>query len=136
MLKLICVDLPVLTGPASLPRPLAPAPPVPYPCGQRPRMLTRSHPPAPNLPTPTIRDSRRHYHKHCMEIYHVLEGRATLEIADDAVEIAPGDTIVIPPNVTHRAFGDVKVLIVGVPALDPDDEHFDEPVAADGQETE
>ena len=129
MLKPNCDDLTLRSGAKYLHRPLAEAPTVPCPCGQSTRMVTRADTPAANMHITTIRDSRRHHHQHCMEIYHVLEGRATLEIADDTVEIAPGDTIVIPPNVAHRAFGEVEVLIVGIPALDPDDEHFDEPVS-------
>ena len=101
------------------------SPTVPCPCGESTRVITSADTPAANLHVTKITDSRRHYHKLCMEYYHVLEGRGKLEIADDTVDLNPGVTVVIPPRVRHRACGDLKLLIVGIPAFDPDDEYFD-----------
>jgi len=108
-------------------RRLADAPTVPCPCGQSTRLVTRTDTPALNMHITSITDSRRHRHERCLEVYHVLEGRAKLEVGGDVLDIVPGDTVVIPPGVPHRASGAVKILLVGVPALDPADEHFDEP---------
>ncbi len=108
-------------------RNLADCPKVPCPCGESTRVVTKADTPAANIHITRITDSRRHYHKRCMEYYHVLEGSGRLEVGGETVEMSPGVTVVIPPGLPHRAYGELKILIVGVPALEEDDEYFDEP---------
>jgi len=45
-------------------------------------------------------------------------------LGKDTVELRPGVTILIPPGMPHRAYGDIRCLIVGVPAWKHDDEFF------------
>ena len=46
----------------------------------------------------------RHYHPNCSETLVVIEGRIKHTIAgDQETELSQGDTVVIPPNVWHRA---------------------------------
>jgi quercetin dioxygenase-like cupin family protein len=37
------------------------------------------------------------------QISHILSGRVRFVVGDDAVEMGPGDTVVVPPNVRHWA---------------------------------
>ncbi len=49
--------------------------------------------------------NRAHHHPNCEEILHVLSGTIKHYVAgvEEAVEMGPGDTIVIPPLVQHNA---------------------------------
>lgn len=47
-----------------------------------------------------------------------------MELGKDIVDLKPGVTILIPPGVAHRAWGDITCLIVGIPAPRHGDEFF------------
>lgn len=100
------------------------APTVPCPCGSSTRIITRADTPTANVHVTIITDSKKHYHKEAAEVYYILDGAGHMELGTDTVELRPGVTILIPPGVPHRAFGDVKCLIVGIPAARHDDEFF------------
>lgn len=105
-------------------RTLDQSPKVTCPCGASTRIITREDTPVANIHVTSIADSRRHYHKEVTEFYYILAGRGQMELGDDVVDLAPGVTIMIPPGVAHRAHGDIRCLIVGVPAWKHDDEFF------------
>ena len=74
----------------------------------------------------TIRaDSRVHYHKRLTEIYYVLEGTGHVELDGERLPVRPGTVLQIKPLCRHRAVGELKVIVVAVPAFDPADEWFD-----------
>jgi mannose-6-phosphate isomerase-like protein (cupin superfamily) len=53
------------------------------------------------------------------EIYHVLHGRATLDIGDHEHLVHPGSVIYVPANVPHRFHSieeELKLLVVFAPA--------------------
>jgi mannose-6-phosphate isomerase-like protein (cupin superfamily) len=102
------------------------APTVPCPCGESTRPLTRADTPACNLHVTFIKDSVRHYHRHCTEVYLILEGTGQMELNGDVVEVAPGTVVYIEPGTAHRLWSDagVRTVVFGFPALDPDDECF------------
>ena len=107
-------------------RRLAEAPTVPCPCGESTRPLTRADTPACNLHVTFIKDSVRHYHKLCTEVYYILEGVGKMELNGDVVEVAPGTVVYIEPHTAHRLWSDegVRTVVFGFPALNPDDEYF------------
>lgn len=115
------------TTPGYLVRRLADAPTVPCPCGQSTRPLTVADTPVCNLHVTFIKDSVRHYHRLCTEVYLVLEGAGTLELNDDRVEVGPGTVVYIEPGTRHRLVSSegVRTVVFGVPALLPEDEYFD-----------
>ena len=45
-----------------------------------------------------------------------------MQLDDDLLPVRPGFCVFIPPGVWHRAVGNLTVLIVCVPAFDPEDE--------------
>jgi mannose-6-phosphate isomerase-like protein (cupin superfamily) len=114
-------------APGYLVRHLAEAPTVPCPCGQSTRIITRADTPACNLHVTFIKDSRRHYHRLCTEVYYILEGRGKMELNGDVVEVSPGTVVYIEPGTPHRleSAEGVRTIVFGLPALDPADEHFD-----------
>jgi mannose-6-phosphate isomerase-like protein (cupin superfamily) len=104
---------------------LADAPTVPCPCGTSTRPLTRDDSPVCNLHVTHITDSVRHYHRLCTEVYLVLEGRGKMDLGGDVVDVEPGTVVYINPGTPHRLWGDVRTVVFGVPALQPEDEYFD-----------
>ena len=109
-----------------LARHLADVAPVPCPCGESRRIVTRADGPLANIHVTSIRDSRRHHHKHTTEFYYILEGQGVLEVGDDRLPLTPGLLVRIDPGTPHRGHGDFTTLVIGVPAWDPADEWFDE----------
>ena len=105
-------------------RTLENSPSVPCACGASTRIITREDTPVANIHVTGITDARKHYHKEVTEFYYILEGTGEMELGKDVVELKLGVTILIPPGLAHRAYGDVKCLIVGVPAWKHDDEFF------------
>ena len=110
--------------PAYLIRHLREATVVPCPCGTSRRIFTRADTPTANLHVTEITDSRKHYHRKATEYYYILEGHGTMELNDDTVPLEPGLAIIIYPGTTHRAYGDIKALIVVIPAAEHGDEFF------------
>ena len=75
--------MPTETSLGYLVRPIAEAPTVPCPCGQSTRALTRADTPVCNFHITFIQDSVRHYHRHCTEVYYILEGQGKMELNDE-----------------------------------------------------
>ncbi|MGD8238449.1 MAG: cupin domain-containing protein [Armatimonadota bacterium] len=97
-------------------------PGVPCPCGTSARPLTREDTEVANLYVTHIQDSEKHYHERSTEIYFIIEGSGTMELEDEQFELRPGLMMYIPAGVAHRGWGDFRTVIVGIPALDPEDE--------------
>jgi mannose-6-phosphate isomerase-like protein (cupin superfamily) len=72
-------------------------------------------------------EARSHYHRRLTEVYYILEcgPDAQMELDDTIVSVQPGNSILIPPGVRHRARGKMRVLVIVFPKFDPDDEWFD-----------
>jgi len=71
-------------------------------------------------------DARTHYHKKITEIYLILEGEGQIELDGELIPVRPMMSVMIKPGCRHRAVGELKVVIVAMPAFDPQDEWFDE----------
>ncbi len=112
---------------ADLVRRVADAPTVPCPCGSSTRVLTAADGAPCSFHITTIRDSVRHYHRDTTEVYYILEGTGRIELDGEWTAIEPGRMIWIPAGTRHRlvADGEVKTIVFGVPAFNPQDEHFD-----------
>ncbi len=105
----------------------ADAPTVPCPCGQSTRILTFEDKQPVNFHVTFIKDSVKHYHKECTEVYYILEGTGELELNEDVVLVEPGTLVVIEPRTAHRLRSEagVRTMVLGVPAWHPEDEFFD-----------
>jgi len=100
--------------------------PRPCPCGQTRRAFVDDPDGIATFHVVRIQaDSRVHYHKRLTEIYYVLEGAGHVELDGDRLPVRPGSVIQIKPLCRHRAAGDLKVIVVAIPAFDPEDEWFD-----------
>lgn len=107
-------------------RHLKDAPTVPCPCGESTRPLTIEDGGACNFHVTFIQDSVKHYHRECTEVYYILEGEGKMELNEDVIDVEPGMVIYIEPLTQHRLWSEkgVKTIVVGFPALHPDDEFF------------
>ncbi|GJM61844.1 cupin domain-containing protein [Persicobacter diffluens] len=45
----------------------------------------------------------RHHHKIMTEVFYILEGEVGLIFDEETVNLKPGDTLTVPPNVWHAA---------------------------------
>lgn len=70
-------------------------------------------------------DARTHYHKKLTEMYLILEGDGHLELDGEMVPVKPMTAALIKPGCRHRAVGDLRIVVVPVPAFDPTDEWSD-----------
>jgi mannose-6-phosphate isomerase-like protein (cupin superfamily) len=101
-------------------------PGVPCPCGIARRAFA-----VPGNALATVHlteigaDARLHYHKAMTEIYVVIEGDGHMELDGDTIPLKPLTSVFIRPGCRHRAIGRLKVLIVPIPAFNPEDEWFD-----------
>ena len=101
--------------------------PIDCPCGQTRRGFLSPDNQAATMHLVEIsEDSRVHYHKELTEIYLVLQGDGQLELDRDIVPVKPMSSILIKPGCRHRAVGRLRVIVVVMPAFDPQDEWFDE----------
>ena len=77
-------------------------PTVPCPCGESTRPLTRADTSACNLHVTFIKDSVRHYHKECVEVYYILEGVGKMELNGAVVKVGPGPVVYIEPHTLRQ----------------------------------
>lgn len=105
---------------------MANIPAVDCPCGESRRVFTDASDRVLSLHMVDIKsDAVTHYHKKLTEVYYFLEGEGHMELDGEKVPIGPGSAILIKPGCRHRALGQLKVLVIPVPAFDPTDEWFD-----------
>jgi hypothetical protein len=49
-----------------------------------------------------------------------------MELDGEILSVKPMTSVMIKPGCRHRAIGAMKVIIIAMPAFDPQDEWFDE----------
>jgi mannose-6-phosphate isomerase-like protein (cupin superfamily) len=101
------------------------APTVPCTCGESTRPLTFKDGLECSLHVTHITDSVKHYHRKSAEVYYILEGRGKIELNDDVVDLEPGTIVYIEPGTRHRAYGDIRTIVFGVPPYQVDDEFYE-----------
>jgi mannose-6-phosphate isomerase-like protein (cupin superfamily) len=118
--------MPAATTKGYLVRKIEDAPTVESECGRSTRPLTSPEIAPCSLHVTFIKDSTRHYHRECTEVYYILQGRGKMELNDDIVDVEPGTVIYIEPGTRHRLFSDegVRTIVFGVPAYRADDEFY------------
>ena len=62
-----------------------------------------------------ITDAKLHFHQRTDEIYYVLDGRGRMQLDDQEIELSKDVVVYVPRGVKHRAWGDLKVLVVCIP---------------------
>jgi len=70
-----------------------------------------------------ITDAKLHYHERTDEFYYVLSGQGRMALDDAEIELHEGVVVYVPRGTKHRAWGDLKVLVVCIPRGVLDDVH-------------
>ena len=72
---------------------------------------------------PPGKSSMLHYHPVTEESYHILQGKARMVVGDEEAILAPGQSVLIPPQTPHRITSigetDLAFLAFCVPAWKP-----------------
>ena len=84
-------------------------------CGQIRPLLEEKDGAAAEVHHLEITDARLHYHERTDEIYYVLDGQGRMQLDDAEVALHAGVTVYVPRGVRHRAWGNLKVLVVCIP---------------------
>ena len=62
-----------------------------------------------------ITDAGLHDHERTDEVYYVLGGTGKMALDEKEIELREGVVVYVPRGVKHRAWGDLKVLVVCIP---------------------
>jgi len=62
-----------------------------------------------------ITDAKLHYHERTDEIYYIIGGQGRMQLDDSELELREGVVVYVPRGVRHRAWGNLKVLVVCIP---------------------
>ena len=62
-----------------------------------------------------ITDAKLHYHARTDEFYYVLSGQGRMQLDEQQIELHEGTVVYVPRGVKHRAWGNLKVLVVCIP---------------------
>ena len=84
-------------------------------CGQIRPLIEASDEAAAEVHQVEIDHAKLHYHKQTDEVYYVINGRGTMTLDDDTVELHPGVVVYVPRGVKHKADGKLTVLLVCIP---------------------
>lgn len=89
------------------------------------------HTPAQSLAEATLapgQGTQRHYHGLSEEIYLILEGTGTMELAGETEQVSAGDAVPIPPGAWHELVAGpegIRLLCCCAPPYSHDDTHFE-----------
>lgn len=101
-------------------------PGVPCPCGTARRAFAEGGDGLASVHLTDISaDSQVHYHRRMTEIYVILEGEGYMELDGERIPVKAKTSVFIKPGCRHRAIGNMRCLIVPIPAFDERDEWFD-----------
>ena len=84
-------------------------------CGQIRPLIEEADGVAAEVYHVEIDDAKLHFHEKTDEIYHVIEGKGTMVLDDEEIELRKGVVVYIPRGVRHKAVGKLTVLTVCIP---------------------
>ena len=84
-------------------------------CGQIRPLIEEADGAAAEVHHLEITDARMHYHERTDEVYYVLEGVGRMRLGDTEIELHKDVTVYVPRGMKHRAWGNLKVLVICIP---------------------
>jgi mannose-6-phosphate isomerase-like protein (cupin superfamily) len=84
-------------------------------CGQIRPLLEEKDGAAAEVHHLQITDAKLHYHERTDEIYYVLDGQGKMLLDGEQIELTRDVMVYVPRGVRHKAWGDLKVLVVCIP---------------------
>jgi mannose-6-phosphate isomerase-like protein (cupin superfamily) len=62
-----------------------------------------------------ITDAKLHYHERTDEIYYIIGGQGRMRLDETEIDLREGVVVYVPRGVRHKAWGNLKVLVVCIP---------------------
>jgi mannose-6-phosphate isomerase-like protein (cupin superfamily) len=62
-----------------------------------------------------ITDAKLHYHERTDEIYCVIGGQGRMKLDETEIDLREGVVVYVPRGVKHKAWGNLKALVVCIP---------------------
>jgi mannose-6-phosphate isomerase-like protein (cupin superfamily) len=84
-------------------------------CGQIRPLIEEKDGAAAEVHHLEITDAKLHYHQNTDEIYYVIDGVGRMQLDDTEIELHKDVTVYVPRGVKHRAWGNLKVLVICIP---------------------
>ena len=84
-------------------------------CGQIRPLLEDKDGAAAEVHHLEITDAKLHFHKRTDEIYYVLDGIGRMVLDGEEIELRKDVVVYVPRGVKHRAWGNLKVLVICIP---------------------
>ncbi len=84
-------------------------------CGQIRPLIEEQDEAAAEVHHVEIHDAKLHYHERTDEFYYVIDGRGTMVLDDEEIELHRGVVVYVPRGVKHKAIGKLTVLTVCIP---------------------
>ncbi len=84
-------------------------------CGQIRPLIEEKDGAAAEVHHLEITDAKLHYHERTDEIYYVLGGQGRMRLDASEIELREGVVVYVPRGVKHKAWGNLKVLVVCIP---------------------
>lgn len=84
-------------------------------CGQIRPLIEEKDGAAAEVHHLEITHAKLHYHERTDEIYYVLAGQGRMRLGDEEIELRPDVTVYVPRGMKHKAWGNLKVLVVCIP---------------------
>lgn len=84
-------------------------------CGQIRPLIEEQDGAAAEVHHLEITDAKLHFHERTDEIYYIIDGRGRMRLDDEEIEVRMGQVVYVPRGVKHKAWGQLKVLVVCIP---------------------
>ncbi len=84
-------------------------------CGQIRPVLEEKDGAAAEVHHLHITSAKLHYHQRTDEIYYVLDGDGRMLLDEAEIELHKDVVVYVPRGVKHKAWGNLKVLVVCIP---------------------
>ena len=84
-------------------------------CGQIRPLIEEKDAAAAEVHHLEITDAKLHYHERTDEIYYVLDGNGRMRVGDEEIELQKDVTVYVPRGTKHKAWGNLKVLVICIP---------------------
>jgi len=84
-------------------------------CGQIRPLIEEKDGAAAEVHHLEITNAKLHYHERTDEIYYVIGGQGKMQLDDTTLELREGVVVYVPRGVKHKAWGELKILVVCIP---------------------
>ena len=84
-------------------------------CGQIRPLIEEKDGAAAEVHHLEITHAKLHYHKQTDEVYYIIDGQGRMSLDGSEIDLRPGVVVYVPRGVKHKAWGDLKVLVVCIP---------------------